>query len=232
MLVGIHQLHYVPWLRYFDKIARCDVFVVLDNIQYNKNGWQNRNKIKSPAGPLLLTVPVIERFGQNLNEVRVNNTAPWRKKHWRSISQFYAKARFFYDHADFLEAAYAREWEFLNDINRHMLTYFIEKLGIETRIVYASEINAPGAATERLVNLIRAVGGDRYYSGAYALEAYLDLEALTRAGILLELQEWRAPVYPQLEGDFVPDLSILDLLLNCGPESLRILTDAIPNSAQ
>ena len=232
MLVGIHQLHYLPWLRYFDKIARCDVFVVLDNIQYNKNGWQNRNKIKSPAGPLLLTVPVIERFGQNLNEVRVNNTAPWRRKHWRSISQCYAKAPFFRDYAGFLEVAYAREWEFLNDINRHMLTYFVDKLGIETRIVYASEINAPGVATERLVNLITAVGGDRYYSGAYALEAYLDIEALTRAGIRLELQEWRALVYPQLDGDFVPDLSILDLLFNCGPESLRILTDAIPDSTQ
>jgi len=232
MLVGIHQLHYLPWLRYFDKIARCDVFVVLDNIQYNKNGWQNRNKIKSPGGPLLLTVPVIERFGQNLNEVRVNNTAQWRRKHWRSISQCYAKAPFFRDYAGFLEAAYAREWEFLNDINRHMLTYFVDKLGIETRIVYASEINAPGVATERLVNLITAVGGDRYYSGAYALEAYLDIEALTRAGIRLELQEWRAPVYPQLDGDFVPDLSILDLLLNCGPESLRVLMDAIPDSTQ
>jgi hypothetical protein len=113
-----------------------------------------------------------------------------------------------------------------------MLTYFVDKLGIETRIVYASEINAPGVATERLVNLITAVGGDRYYSGAYALEAYLDIEALTRAGIRLELQEWRAPVYPQLDGDFVPDLSILDLLLNCGPESLRVLMDAIPDSTQ
>jgi hypothetical protein len=232
MLVGIHQLHYLPWLRYFDKIAGCDVFIVLDNIQYNKNGWQNRNKIKSPSGPLLLTVPVIERFGQNLNDARVNNAAPWRKKHWRSITQCYAKARFFGDYADFLDATYAREWEFLNDINRHMLAYFIGKLGIETRIVYASEIAAPGVATERLVNLITAVGGDRYYSGAHALEAYLDREALARAGIRLELQEWRPPVYPQLGGDFVPDLSILDLLLNCGPESLRVLMNAVQDTAQ
>ena len=232
MLVGIHQLHYLPWLRYFDKIAKSDVFVVLDNIQYNKNGWQNRNKIKSPAGLLLLTVPVLEKFGQDLDEVRVNNAAPWRKKHWRSISQCYAKAPFLRDHADFLEATYAREWEFLNDLNRHMLRYFIDKLGIRTRIVYASELNEPGTATERLVNLISAVGGDGYYSGSYGLDAYLDRGMLERAGIRLELQQWRAPVYPQLYGAFTPDLSILDLMLNCGPDALRILMDANPNTAQ
>jgi len=232
MRVGIHQLHYLPWLRYFEKIARSGVFIVLDNIQYNKNGWQNRNRIKSPDGPLLLTVPVFERLGQHLDEVRINNTAPWRRKHWRTIQQCYAKAPFFQAHAAFLDGVYAREWEFLNDLNRHMLAYFVEKLGIGTRIVYASELDAPGVATERLLNLIRAVGGDRYYSGTHALEAYLDSDLLEKAGIWLESQEWRAPVYPQLGGDFVADLSILDLLLNCGPDTLRILMDANPDSTQ
>ncbi len=232
MRVGIHQLHYLPWLRYFDKIAGSDVFVVLDNIQYNKNGWQNRNRIKSPDGSVLLTVPVFEKLGQNLDEVRIDNGTPWRKKHWRSIQQCYGKAPFFREHEGFLDAVYAREWEFLNDVNRHMLTYFVEKLGIATRIVYASDMGVPGIATERLVNLIRAVGGDCYYSGAYALEAYLDGELLDKAGIRLELQEWRAPVYPQLGRDFVADLSILDLMMNCGRDSLRILMDADPDSTQ
>jgi hypothetical protein len=87
MRVGIHQLHYLPWLRYFEKIARSDVFIVLDNIQYNKNGWQNRNRIKAGDGALLLTVPVLECFGQSLDAVRINNAAPWRRKHLRSIAQ-------------------------------------------------------------------------------------------------------------------------------------------------
>lgn len=232
MRVGIHQLHYLPWLRYFEKIARSDVFIVLDNIQYNKNGWQNRNRIKSAQGELLLTVPVLEHLGQHLDAVRINNTAPWRRKHARSIAQAYAKAPFWAEHSAFIEEVYGREWEFLNDLNRHMLEYFVEALGITTRIVYASSLDAPGIATERLVNLIRAVGGDRYYCGAYAHDAYLDAALLGRGGIRLELQEWRAPVYSQGGGGFVPDLSILDLLLNCGPGSLRILTNADNNTAQ
>lgn len=232
MRVGIHQLHYLPWLRYFDKIARSDVFIVLDNIQYNKNGWQNRNRIKSGADALLLTVPVLEHFGQNLGAVRINNAAPWRRKHGRSIAQAYAKAPFWAEHASFLEEVYEQEWDFLNDLNRRMLEYFVKALGIATRIVYASEIDAPGAATERLVNLLQAVGGDCYYCGAYARDAYLDEGLLERAGIGLELQDWHAPVYSQAGNGFIPDLSVLDLLLNCGPGSLRILMHADDDSAQ
>jgi hypothetical protein len=113
-----------------------------------------------------------------------------------------------------------------------MLGYFVEALGIPTRIVYASTLDVPGIATERLVNLIRTVGGDRYYCGAHAHDAYLDSALLEGADIGLELQGWRAPVYSQGRGGFVPDLSILDLLLNCGPDSLRILTDANDDTAQ
>lgn len=223
MLVGIHQLHYLPWLRYFEKVTHSDVFIALDNIQYTKNGWQNRNKIKGPNGAVLLTVPVIERLGQNLDEVRIDNETSWAKKHWRTIEQAYRKAPYFAEHAGFLADTYGRRWEFLNDLNRHMLSYFVEALGIRTRVVYASALDVPGVATERLVNLIRAVGGDRYYSGAHAVESYLDAALLERAGIALELQHWHAPAYPQRHGAFVPDLSILDLLLNCGPDSLEVI---------
>jgi hypothetical protein len=230
--VGIHQLHYLPWLRYFEKIDRGDVFIVLDDIQYNKNGWQNRNRIKAGDVSLLLTVPVFERMAQNLDEVRVDNGTRWRKKHWRSIEQAYSKAPYFYEHAPFLEATYARDWEKLNDLNRFMLEYFIEKLGIASRVAYSSELDVPGVATERLLNLIRAVGGDCYYSGAHALEAYLDSGVLERAGVGLELQQWEAPEYPQLGRGFIPDLSILDILMNCGPGSLRIIKNANSDSAQ
>ena len=223
VLVGIHQLHYVPWLRYFEKIARSDMFIVLDNIQYNKNGWQNRNKIKSASGVLTLTVPVFETFSQNLDEVPIRCDLPWRRKHWQSVRQSYLNAPFFPHYAGFLEDAWSQDWQMLNDLNRHMLPFFLGALGITTTVVYASDINVPGTATERLVNLIKTVGGDTYYSGAYATEAYLDAQMLLEAGIRLELQHWHAPVYPQLHGGFVPDLSIIDLLMNCGPDSLAVL---------
>lgn len=225
MLVGIHQLHYLPWLRYMEKIARCDVFIVLDNIQYNKNGWQNRNKIKTAQGEHTLTVPVVAKSGQRLDEVSIQNSVVWGKKHWRTIEQNYCNAPYFSDYSEFLKATYSSPWGMLNDLNRQMLSFYIDALGISTRIAYSSELNVPGEATERLVNLIQAVGGTRYYSGAFALDAYLDAGMLDEAGILLELQEWNSPHYSQMYGTFIADLSVLDLLMNCGPESLSILMD-------
>ncbi|HPO13239.1 MAG TPA: WbqC family protein [Candidatus Hydrogenedentes bacterium] len=230
-ITGIHQPHYLPWLRYFEKIARSDAFIVLDNIQFNKNGWQNRNKVKSSSGAVLLTAPVYEKYQQPLNEVRINNTVSWRRKHWLTIEQSYRKAPFFEAYAAFLNETYEREWEYLNALNRHMLEYFVCALGIRTRLYYASELNVPGEATERLVNLVHAVGGDVYYSGAFARDAYLDIEQLEKAGISLALQEWKAPVYTQLHGPFIADLSIIDLLMNCGPKSLSILLGGTHDSA-
>lgn len=223
MLVGIHQLHYLPWLRYIEKIARCDAFVVLDTIQYNKNGWQNRNKIKSTQGATLLTVPVTASAEQNLDEVRIAGNGSWRRKHWLSIEQAYSKALYFDRYAPALRDAYAREWTHLNALNRHMLEFYLKELGVTTPLTYSSELNVPGEATERLANLIEAVGGDTYYSGAFALDAYLDADYLAGRGIGLSIQEWASPVYTQQHGEFVGDLSVLDLMMNCGPDSLDVL---------
>lgn len=223
MICGIHQLHYLPWLRYFDKIARSDVFIVLDNIQYNKNGWQNRNKIKAASGALLLTVPVHAPLGCRLDEVTIDETQPWRRKHWAAILQNYGRAPYFDQYGPYFRDTYTREWHSLNALNKDMLDYFVRALGIRTPVRYSSELDAPGAATERLIRLIRSAGADTYYSGAYAVDQYLDVAQLKAAGIALCLQEWQAPVYPQFYGAFVPDLSILDLIMHCGPRSLDVL---------
>ena len=223
MLVGIHQLHYLPWLRYIEKIARCDVFVMLDSIQYNKNGWQNRNKIKTPQGTGLLTVPVLAKEGQRLDEVQIDNTQFWAKKHWRSIEQSYSKAAYFSEYEASLSEIYTRSWDKLNDLNRCMLEFYLKVLGISTPVHYSSELKVPGEATERLVNLIKAVDGTEYYSGAFALESYLDADLLAQSDISLRLQEWTTPHYSQLHGTFIPDLAVMDILMNCGPESLEII---------
>lgn len=226
VVVGIHQLHYLPWLRYMHKIACADVFIVLDNIQYNKNGYQNRNRIKTPAGSQLLTVPVFERLGQPLDNVRIDNKRPWARKHARSIAQHYARAPHYPAHAAWLADVYGRRWDRLSDLNRVMLEAFLEQLGVDTPVVYASALDVPGVATERLVNLIKAVGGDTYLSGAHAVDSYLDAAAMADAGITLRRQQWIAPVYPQCSAPFVADLSILDLLLNCGPDARAVLEGA------
>lgn len=221
VLCGIHQLHYLPWLRYFEKIVRSDVFIILDTVQYNKNGWQNRNRIKSARGPVLLTVPVHAPLGCTLDAVRIDNTQPWRRKHWLTIEQSYRRAPQFARHSAFLRDTYARDWDSLNELNRHMLDYFVHALGIGTRVVYASELNVEGVATDRLVNLLKAVGADAYYSGAYALDQYLDAAKLERAGIELRLQQWRSAPYPQLHGAFVSDLSVVDLIMNLEADAAR-----------
>ena len=226
MLVGIHQLHYLPWLRYFEKIARADVFVVLDDVQFAKNDWQNRNRVKTASGAVTLTVPVQHRLGQRLDEVRLAPGSGWARKHWQTVRQAYGRAPYFSRFAPFLETTYATAWESLNALNRHLLEGFAGALEIRTPLVYASTLGVSGAASARLAALVRAVGGDSYYCGAYAAATYLDRKIFDDAGIEVVLQVWDAPVYPQLHGAFIPDLSVLDLLMNCGPASCNILRGA------
>ncbi len=228
MIVGIHQLHYLPWLRYIHKILSSDVFIVLDNIQYNKNGHQNRNRIKTPQGAATLTVPVFDRLGQRLDEVAIDNKGPWARKHWRSIAQHYRNAPYFPRYADWLEEVYSQPWVYLNDLNRSLLTGVLLRLEIETPVVYASELKVPGEATERLIQLIHAVKGDTYLSGAHAVDSYLDVEALEASGIALQIQSWNAPTYPQGRGPFLPELSIIDLMMQCGPDA-RTLLEGVPH---
>ncbi|MEA3365869.1 MAG: WbqC family protein, partial [Candidatus Hydrogenedentes bacterium] len=153
----------------------------------------------------------------------IDNGQPWRAKHRRTLEQNYGKAPHYAEYEAFLDELYSQKWERLVELNAYLLGHLLRILGIKTRVVMASSLDVPGVATQRLINLIKAVGGTRYYSGAYALDTYLDANLLQKAGIGLELQEWHAPVYPQLYGEFESDLSIIDLLMNCGPDSLRIL---------
>ncbi len=225
MILAAHQLHYLPWLRYFHKIAASNVFVVLDNIQFNKNGWQNRNKIKSPEGEQLLSVPVLHKMAQSLEDVQIDARQPWARKHWGSIQRAYQKARFFTDHAPFLEKTFRTPWEKLNDLNHAMADYFLAALGVKTRVIKSSVFPLHGEASERLLNLCKDLGADTYLTGAYGAQEYLDLELFEREGVRIVFQEFTPPVYPQLfeKHGFIPELSILDLLMNVGPQSLEVL---------
>lgn len=225
MIVGIHQPHYLPWLRYLDKIARSDVFIVLDDVQYEKNGFQNRNKIKTAQGWSYLTVPVQKPTQRPIGEIELEPRGDWREKHRRALEQSYRKAEYYPRYWPELEAVYAQEWTRLAELNRAMLELFLRQIGIPTRIAYSSQIPTTGESTERLAELCRAVGGDTYLSGAYAVQAYLDPEVLGAAGIRLAFQEWSAPEYRQLYpgAGFIPDLAIVDLLFNEGPRAREIL---------
>lgn len=224
MKIAVHQPQYLPWLGYFAKIAQVDRFVLLDNVQFKKNEWQNRNRIKTAAGWQWLTVPVIHRFPQRLSEVRIDRTAPWARKHLQALISSYTAAPFFGVHRPFLEELYTREWEWLAELNRVSLAYLIEALGIHTELVLASALGLPKdcVATARLVAISQALGADTYLSGAGGRD-YLEVERFEAVGIQVCFQTFQCPRYPQRFGAFVPNLSIIDLLCNCGAASLQIL---------
>jgi hypothetical protein len=228
MLVAIHQPHYLPWLRYFEKIARSDVFIVLDDVQYEKNGFQNRNKIKTAQGWTYLTVPIQRPTQRPINEIEIDLRTNWREKHARALEMSYRKAPYFQEYWPELSAIYDQEWTHLAKLNRAMLEVYLKQLGVETPLLYSSELTTTAQSSERIAELCRLAGGDAYLSGAYAVNAYLDPEVLKTAGIRLAFQEWHAPTYAQLypAAGFVPDLAIVDLLFNEGPRAKEIILAA------
>ena len=223
MIVAVHQPQYLPWLGYFDKIASADVFVLLDNVQYKKNEWQNRNRIKTASGPQWLTVPVTYRFGQRINEVLVNNNENWRKKQKQTIITNYRKAPHWPEVSTALEAIFVRSWEKLADLNIFVVRRLAEMLGISTPIHVASELPAFSEnPDERLIGIARYFGADTYLAGTGGRD-YMNLDKFAQSGITVFFQQYEHPVYNQLFEGFEPFLSVIDLIFNHGNDSLRIL---------
>lgn len=185
---------------------------------FTRNGYQNRNRIKTAQGPLTLTVPVRQKLAQKILDVAVPEDG-WRKKHWASIQQAYRKAPYFNDYEAQLGAFYAEAWANLSDPVSAMLEWLIGAVGHRARVVRSSSLGVSSSSTQRLVELVRAVGGSSYLSGAHALQAYLDPAVFEQNGMALELFDWSCPEYAQLHGEFVPNLAALDALFNVGPEA-------------
>ena len=211
------------------KIASCDVFVLLDDAQFTKNGWQNRNKIKGAQGPVLLTVPVRDASFKPISQVEIDHQAPWRGKHWKSLQIQYGRAPFFRRYREVFEQTFAKRWDLLSPLNGHLLEALCGVFGIQTSMVRSSTLGVPGSGTERLVSICRRLGATRYLTGAFAAGNHLEAQAFARAGIGLITQVWECPAYRQQfpAAGFVPELSSVDLLFNEGPESLRVLMGAI-----
>ncbi len=228
MRVAIHQPHYLPWLGYVAKWAAADRFVFLDTVQYEKNGWQNRNRIKTRDGPRWLTVPVHARLGTAIRDVTLDAVQPWPGRHLRAIELAYARAPHLARYHDDLRAFYARAWDRLAPLAAASAAWLARALGVTAPVTLASELDlgpAAGAeadATARLVAVCRAVGADTYLAGQHGA-GYMDLAPFRAAGIAVEAQAYAHPVYTQLHGEFVTSLSALDLLLTHGDEALAIV---------
>lgn len=216
--VSIHQPHYLPWLPYLGKIAHSDCFVILDDVEFTRNGWQNRNKIKTPQGPLVLTVPVKQKLAQKIAEVEVPDSG-WRKKHWASLRQAYAKAPYFGVYAAEVEAFFSQPWPDLVEPTCAMLHWLLKTLGLNLPVVRSSSLGVASSSTLRLIEIVRALGGKSYLSGAHALQAYLDPALFEEQAMPLHLFDWSCPPYSQLHGDFVANLAALDALFMLGPQA-------------
>ena len=218
--VVVLQPGYLPWLGFFDQRRRADVFVYYDDVQYDRHGWRNRNRIKTQHGPLWLTVPV--RHGgdgvQAMLDVEIDGRTPWARKHLASVRQAYARAPFLGRYLPALEELLRRKWERLVDLDIASADLIAHWFGLQRRIERSSGLGIGGERSDRLVNICRHFGASTYVSGA-AAEAYLDVGSFERNGILVEWQRYAHPVYPQLHGEFVPYLSALDLLFNCGDDA-------------
>ncbi len=218
------QPGYLPWLGYFDLMHKADVFVHYDDVQFDKHGWRNRNRVKGPKGPVWLTVPVRHsgRSGQSILDVEIDDGQDWRRKHISTISQLYARAPFLPAILPRLEEILERPWSRLVDLDLAVVDWLAAELGIAKPYHRASELGIAGDRNERLLNVCRHFGATRYLSGNSA-QAYLDVARFRAAGIDVALHDYAHPSYAQLHGDFVPYLSVLDLLLNVGKASLAAL---------
>ncbi len=224
MKIAIHQPQYLPWTGYFDKMDRADVFVLLDDVQYKKNEWQNRNRIRNAEGWQWITVPVLYEFGQKINEVRINNKENWREKHLKSLEVNYSQAAHFDEYILFFRKHYACEWEKLVDINVRFIEYLADTMGITTEIVRSSSLGIGTEKTRRLIDICKAVGADEYLSGAGGGD-YLEEEKFAGEGIRLEYQKYEQKPYEQVYNGFCPDLSAADLLFCCGKDSINIIRE-------
>jgi hypothetical protein len=225
-VVAIHQPNFFPWLGYFDKLARADVFVLLDHVQFQKKGgnWSNRVQLITGGGrPGWVTVPVDRSYHgtRPISEIGIDDARPWQQTLLKTIAANYARAAHFRDTFPLVEELIGRPSRRLAELNETAIRRLAGEIGLPTdHIVRSSSLEPTSSSTELLIELVRAVGGDVYLSGGGA-GGYQEPEKFAAAGIELRMQAFEHPVYPQGKGEFVPGLSVLDALLHLGPEGTR-----------
>ena len=222
--VAILQSNYIPWKGYFDIIGSVDAFVLYDDMQYTKNDWRNRNKIKTQNGLQWLSIPVRqESLHQKINETKITDSK-WNINHWRSISQSYAKAPHFKAYKERFEALFLEaKSEYISDINRHFIEAINAMLGITTKIYDSREFVLAEGKSERLLALCQELGATTYLSGPAARD-YLDEKIFTEAGMNVEWMDYSGyREYHQLFPPFEHGVSVIDLILNEGENAKNFL---------
>jgi hypothetical protein len=243
MIVAIHQPHFLPWLGYLHRMAQAETFVLLDHVQFERRNYQNRTMIRMNNEARWLTVPVMQRSQKERiidKEVdnRLEGPKSWSSSHFTTLRHAYAQAGFFGAYAARLQQLFATRFERLVDLNQAGLDLLREAFGIRTPLVKSSELAVEGARGELILNICRAVKADTLLVGFGGSRGYLDTDAFARAGIRIAQHQFAHPEYPQCgtkgaeAGPFLRGLSAVDMLLNCGPDSAKLLMQANPPLAK
>lgn len=215
MIVSIHQPDYIPYLGYFYKIYQSEVFVFLDDVQFSNDNMHHWNRIKIPQGECRLKIPVEHSFGDNINQVRTKDELKWKEKHLKTIEMNYKKTEYFEEiYPDYKELL-LKVYPNLSEMNIVINQFICQGLGINPKFVRSSELNITSAKEDRVIDICLALGGTTYISGNGA-KAYQVDEHFENKGIHLKYTDYKPFVYNQRWGEFMPNLSVLDYIFNCG----------------
>jgi len=217
MIVAIHQPNYLPYLGFFDKMNKSDIFVIYDDAQFNKEEFQHRNRIRISQGWKYLTVPV-EKKRIPISNIKIRNEhlmkgLTWQKTHMKDILDNYKMATHFENYRNIIEAIYAEKYDLLVDLNMNFINFLKDAFDIKTKIIFSSELGLTSKSTEKLVDITEVLGGNTYLSGPSGRN-YLDISLFKAKNINLEFQDYKYSIYKQCYKGFIPNLSAIDSLFN------------------
>ncbi len=223
MIVSIHQPEYLPWLGFFNKLTYSDVFVILDDVQFEKGSFQNRNKIRTPNGWNWLTIPILHKFPEEIKDVKINGT-DWKETHMKALWMNYKNAPYFNEYFFILKEAYSRDWESLADLNIYLIKRLAEILDIEISIIKSSSMSIEkNNKNEHLIDICKFLGADTYLCGQGG-KTYINEELFNKNRIKILFYDYKHPIYHQRFYGFVPYMSVVDLLFNLGKEAKSIIS--------
>jgi hypothetical protein len=228
MILSTYQPYFAPFPGFFHKMLLSDTFVLLDEVQFPRGTtWITRNRFKHDQGSLWITVPVWKKsLGlQRISEVKIYHEVPWARKHLASLKAAYLRAPYFHDHLPFLEELFSSRYAKILDLNLAVIEHLMKSLGMETKLILLSSLGIGSEGNQRLVEVCTSLGATQYLAQG-AARKYLDPQLFSDAHIEVKYVTLPRPVYPQLWGDFIANLSTFDLLFNCGPKGLEILKKA------
>jgi len=228
MIITIHQPNFLPWLGFFNKVRSSDLLIIGDHIQFERRGFQNRNRIKTDQGSKWLTIPIIREYPQAINKVKIHeeprNGLTWRDLHLRTLRTYYGKAPYYEKYIGIFENIYMEKINLLAENNLKFLSAIFDILGLDIKMKKASEMTTANTRTEEIIEICKTLGADSYLSGMGGLR-YMECGLFEKNGIKLLFNNYSHPVYNQqfMKIGFLPNLSIIDLIFNAGPDSLEII---------